>query len=135
MKGIEVAFQGIITREATAKISRQGREWINMRVTVQIGAENEENILVAAFAPDLVAMLPMLVRHVEVYIEGKLRLQSLYEEGGAAHPCLAVTANTIMPLGVIGEKKRTTSRAKKAPPRKSVKATPAEPVFNDDLPF
>lgn len=134
MKGIEIACEGVITRAAEPRVSKKGREWLTFQMVVTIAEDAEEILQVAAFAPDHVALAPILASHVEVYVEGKLRLRRWKdEENGCVYSQLCVSASKIELIGLIGNRRPRTKKKPRADsaPTAAGAATP----FNDPLPF
>ena len=111
MKGIHAAIQGRLGADVDLRRSQSGKDWC--RLSVGVGAVFEEKA----------RALAGLAKDADVYVEGRLWLNTWNGKDGAQRTGLAVTAWEVVPLGQIGRKRPSARR-------------PADAVsFNDPLPF
>ncbi len=135
MKGIACAFEGRLGRDAEVKTARaSGRRFVALSVIEGEGDEAQW-VNVLCWSDSLADIVPSLVKGVEVYVRGKIRLRSWDSDQGTRYG-LSVSAELVEPLALIGRDKP------KAPPKARGKAkvdsqAPLEKTqpFNDALPF
>jgi single-stranded DNA-binding protein len=135
MKGIEVAFEGRLGRDAQLRTSSAGREWLSLSVIV--GEEGDEQwVSVASWSHTIAELGPVLVKGAQVYIEGKVKLRTWQGPEGMQSG-LSVSASLVQPLALIGNRKPKRPRAEKTRATSAAKRTdPNSPIpFNDALPF
>lgn len=139
MKGIHVAFDATVEQQGELrKSAKTGREWLSVAVTVATTEQETESVAISAFFGEIDVVAPLLMAGVEVYIEGKIRLQRWQDEAGNMRPRLVVAASKIEPKGLIGERRPKKPRTAKPEAAKPEAATPniKEPApFSDPLPF
>ena len=77
MRGIQAAFTGKLGQDAELKTSKSGNPWLSLHVAVD-GASEEATtwIRVVVFGEMATELHPALKKGAEVYVEGKLRLES-----------------------------------------------------------
>lgn len=130
MKGIEVAFEGKLGRDAQLRTSAAGREWLSLSVIVGEG-DDEQWVSVASWSHTIAELAPTLIKGAQVYVEGKVKLRTWQGPDGM-QAGLSVSASLVQPLALIGNRKpkktRTTSAAKRTDPNAPI-------PFNDALPF
>lgn len=131
MKGIDAALTGAVWQDAQLRTAKSGRQWLSLSVVV--GEEPEQQwVQVAAFFGDIDVLATQLVKGIETYIEGKIKLR-IWEGADGPRAGLSVVASVIQPLGLIGQK-----RPKKPRPNGTgkPKTDPNAPLpFDDVLPF
>src|SRR5262245_26777104 len=81
LMGIEVAFPGSLVRDAEAKTSKAGKQYLRINVRVENG-DKAEFINAMVFDPDAIAVADKLVKGARVYIEGKLSLDEWTAQDG-----------------------------------------------------
>jgi len=114
MKGIHTAFIGRLGRPPELRTSKSGKPYATFSVVVAIGPEDAQWLQVVAFGETAEA-LAGLPSGTSIYIEGHLRVETFEKRDGASATVLKVTASVALPLGQIGNKRRS------APVKKSSK--------------
>lgn len=141
MKGIEVAFDARITRDAEIKTARTGRTFLKFSVVHSKGEGEklkETWLSVLAWRESIAELCPDLKAGVEVYIEGEIE-QTQWESPEGSRTGLSVSASKVEPKGLIGRKKPKAAPKPRGKPKGAVDsqapiklhATP----FNDELPI
>jgi single-strand DNA-binding protein len=108
MRGIHAAFEGRLGRDAELRTTRQGKSWLAASIAVDIEGEGDALITwvrVAYFEEDAGSLVGTLQKGVEVYCEGRLRLDTWTAKDGLKRTSLSVVAWQIVPLGQIGRKR------------------------------
>jgi single-strand DNA-binding protein len=108
MRGIHAAFEGRLGRDAELRATKQGKPWLSFSLAVD--TEGEEDALttwvrVAYFGEDAESLSGRLQRGVEVYCEGRLKLDTWTAKDGLKRTGLSVVAWKVVPLGQIGRKR------------------------------
>jgi len=132
---IECAFDATISRDAEVKTASNGRSFIAFSVTVSDGKE-EQWLSVSAWSDHLKDLAPSLVKGVEVYVTGRLRMRH-WETPQGSRSSLQVSADGITPKWLIGAKKPKAPRGgkkAKADPQRPLEGADGRP-FDDSLPF
>lgn len=127
MKGIQVAFEARLGRDAEMKTARHsGRQFMVMSV-IEGDGDDVQWLNVTAWSESLADIVSHLTKGTEVYIEGKIKLRSWEDQDGNARSGLSVSANLVQPLALIGR-----SRPKKPRAKLTQKIDPQAPIeFND----
>jgi single-strand DNA-binding protein len=104
VKGIQCAFTGKCGRHAELKTSKSGNPWLSLHVAVDAEVSEEATtwIRVAVFGQLATRLHPDLKKGAEVYVEGKLRLESWTGKDGRERTGLSVAASRVEVLGGIG---------------------------------
>ena len=103
MRGIVCAFTGTCGQDPELKTSKAGKPWLSLHVAVD-GASEEATtwVRVAVFGDLATRGPPDLRKGAEVYVEGKLRLESWTGRDGRERSGLRVAAAKVEVLGRIG---------------------------------
>jgi single-stranded DNA-binding protein len=138
---IECAFFGSLVRDAEAKTSKAGKQYLRLNVRVENG-ETAQFINTTVFDQDAIHVADKMVKGARVYVEGRLTLDTWTAQDGAARHGLSAAAWHCR-LSEIGRNKP--KREKPAAPAASGRARAArsdyEPIgggtadLNDDVPF
>ena len=86
--GIEAAFLGTLGKDAEAKTSGTGKQYLRANVRVGDG-ERAQWVNVTAFDADAIAAASKFVKGAAVYIEGRLSLDKWTDHGGASRTGLS----------------------------------------------
>lgn len=141
MKGIEVALQGKMAKDAELRRSDAGREWLALQVETDAGADW---VSVGSWSHTIQELAPALTAGTEVYVEGKLKIHKYEGRNGAERYWLTVQASLVQPLGVIGQKKPKRTRAPAEKKKKKANGSTAYQTsaavnaplpFDDDIPL
>jgi single-strand DNA-binding protein len=109
MRGIHAAFEGRLGREAELRTTKQGKPWLSF--SLALDTEGEDDTLattwvrIAYFGEDAESLSGNLQKGVEVYCEGRLKLDTWTAKDGLKRTGLSVVAWQIVPLGQIGRKR------------------------------
>ena len=80
MHGIHAAFEGRLGREAELRATKQGKPWPTASIAVNTEGEDDTLITtwvrVAYFGKDAESLVGRLQKGLEVYCEGRLRLDT-----------------------------------------------------------
>jgi single-strand DNA-binding protein len=128
MKGIQCAFTGKIGQGPELKTSKAGNPWLSLHVAIDAEGEAEGTTWarVVVFGGLATELHPALRKGTEVYVEGKLRLESWTGKDGRERSGLSVAGSRVEVLGRIGFDPH---------PRGSTDPPVAQPEFEQDLPF
>jgi single-strand DNA-binding protein len=134
MHGIHAAFEGRLGREAELRATKKGKPWLSFSLAVDTEGEDDALtttwVRVAYFGEDADSLVGRLQKGVEVYCEGRLRLDTWTPKDGVRRSGLSIVAWQIVPLGQIGRKRP------KAPHKKGPILSQAGHVLTDDaIPF
>lgn len=137
MKGIVVAFQGLLAADAKYKTTNAGKPFLSFGVLV--GEDNTEKqwVSVLAWSESITDIHAYLKAGVEVYVEGKLKA-GLWQGKDGPRVSLTVSATKVEHLGLIGKSKPKAPRAPRAKATKVDSQAPIEgrtaaPAFNDSI--
>lgn len=134
MKGIEVALVGRLAKDAEVRTSKAGQEW--MLLPMVVGEQPDEQwVSVSSWSHTVAELAPQLVKGVDLYVEGKLKLRTWQGDDGTTRSTLAVSANLIQPMALIGNRKPKKPRAEKAKVGEASAAVHQPLPFNDDIGF
>ena len=126
MKGIEAACVGKLRKDAELRETQNGRQWL--AIPLIVGEEDDAQYVAAsAWAGDLQELAQALKAGTAVYVEGKIRVKLWDRSGERPVPSIWLTARTVQPMGLIGER-----RPKRQAARKAAKA---KTDVNAPLPF
>lgn len=114
MKGIHCALQGRLGAAVELRRSASGKDWC--RLSVGVGEGEETAWVSVSVFEEKARALAGLNKGAEVYIEGRLSLNTWIGKDGAERTGLSVTASEVIPLGRIGRKRPKPHQAE-APPR------------------
>jgi single-strand DNA-binding protein len=108
MHGIHAAFEGRLGREAELRATKKGKPWLSFSLAVD--TEGEEDTLttwvrVAYFGENAESLGGKLQKGVEVYCEGRLKLDTWTANDGLKRTSLSVMVWKVVPLGQIGRKR------------------------------
>lgn len=132
MKGIACAFEGRLGRDAEMKTTNAGRAFLAFSVIV--GEDDDAQWLnVSAWSDHLTELAPSLVKGVEVYIQGKLKLRHWQSTDGP-RAGLQVSAEVVQPKALIGRARPKAPRKArgKVDSQRPIEAAGAAP-FNDSI--
>ena len=108
MDGIACALQGRIAQDPEKRWTGQGTAMLNLSIAV---ADNKaapdaptEWVRVTLWGEKADELAPKLRKGVEVYVEGRLRLNTWQAADGQQRASLNVSAWTVQPLGQIGRR-------------------------------
>jgi single-strand DNA-binding protein len=103
VRGIQAAFTGKLGQDAELKTSKHGKPWASLHVAVD-GASEEATtwIRVVMFGEWATELHPVLKKGAEVYVEGKLRLESWVGRDSRERSGLSVAVAKLVVLGRIG---------------------------------
>ena len=131
---IEAAFLGTLGRDAEAKTSNAGKQYLRANVRVGDG-ERAQWVNVTAFDADAIATADKFVKGAAVYIEGRLSLDKWTDHGGASRSgfsCMSWHCR----LAQIGRRKTTRTRHTGGEQTSTADApAPSAPDFDDEVPF
>jgi single-strand DNA-binding protein len=104
VKGIQAAFTGTCGQDAELKTSKAGKPWLSFSVAIDTEGEAPGTTWarVVVFGGLATERHPALQKGAEVYVEGKLRLESWTGKDGRERTGLSVTASRVEVLGRIG---------------------------------
>jgi single-strand DNA-binding protein len=109
MHGIHAAFEGRLGREAELRTTKQGKPWLSASIAVDTEGEDDTLpttwVRMAYFGEDAESLVGRLQKGVEVYCEGRLRLDTWTAKDGLKRSGLSVVAWKVVPLGQIGRKR------------------------------
>jgi single-strand DNA-binding protein len=114
MDGLVCAFLGRVGQDAELKWTQSGTALVHVSVLVQDGkaAEGQSQwIRVGHFGDDAEDLAQKLVKGSEVYVEGRLKMNSWQSADGTPRSGLNVTAWKLEPLGQIGRRAARPTRA------------------------
>lgn len=109
MRGIHCALQGRLGADVELRRSQSGKDWA--RLSVGVGEGDDLIWASVSVFEERAAAAAGLLKGAEVYIEGRLSLNSWTGRDGEKRTGLSVTAWEVIPLGRIGRKRpRSQSR-------------------------
>lgn len=103
MNHVEVALVGRVSQEPQVRESKAGKPWCAVNVGVGEG-DAVQWVKVLAFG-DMAATAGGLAKGVNVYVEGRGRVEQWTTKTGEARPTLSVTATRLDVLGRIGRRR------------------------------
>ena len=126
MDGIHVAFLGRVGQDAELKWTSNGTPLVNVSVLVQDSKASDGQgqwVRCGRFGDDAEELARQLVKGTEVYVEGRLKMNTWQAADGTPRSGLNVTAWKLEALGQIGrrrpaaaERRRTHGFDSTAPP-------------------
>jgi single-strand DNA-binding protein len=125
MDGLTCAFIGRVGQDAELKWTQNGTPLVNVSVLVQdskVGDGAAQWIRVGHFGDTAEDLAQQLVKGAEVYVEGRLKMNTWTTADGTPRSGLNVTAWKLEPLGQIGKR----APARKAAHRSSDQRVTAE---------
>jgi len=137
MSGIEAAMFGVLARDAEAKISKTGKQYL--RFTLRVGADDSVQwVSVLAFDPAAIEAVGKMVTGARVYVEGTLSADKYTGKDGTERLGLTVMSWHCK-LSQIGRNK---VRSRDDGNQKVPASARGEPVgqsqsaeFDDEVPF
>jgi single-strand DNA-binding protein len=104
VKGIQAAFTGKLGQDAELKTSKAGKPWLSFSVAIDAEGESDGTTWarIVVFGGLATERHPDLKKGAEVYVEGKLRLESWTGKDGRERTGLSVAAAKVDVLGRIG---------------------------------
>jgi single-strand DNA-binding protein len=131
---IEAAFFGTLGRDAEAKTSAKGKQYVRLAVRIGDG-DDVQWVQVTSFDPDALAAAERLVKGAKVYVEGRLTLDEWTGSDGAQRHGLSVLSFHTR-LAAIGRNKPQ-KRAGDSGLAQGPQATPPRPndFYSDDIDF
>ena len=82
MSGIECAFFGVLGRDAEAKTSQVGKDYLRLNVRTGDG-DKAQWVNVTSFDVQAIAAAEKLVKGARVYVEGQIKLDKWTDKDGA----------------------------------------------------
>jgi single-stranded DNA-binding protein len=131
MSAIECAFFGALGRDAEAKTSKNGKNYLRLNMRVGDG-ETAQWISVTAFDQRAIEQADKFVKGARVYVEGKLSSDEWTAQDGTKRHGLSVMSWHCR-LSEIGRNKSTHKNGD-AKPRPQTKLA-AGNNFDDEIPF
>lgn len=108
MDGLQAAFVGrVVGQGAELKWTSNGTPLVNVSVLVQdskAGDGEAQFVRVGHFGDDAEDLAQQLTKGVEVYVEGRLKLNTWQATDGTPRSGLNVTAWRLEPVGQIGRR-------------------------------
>ena len=130
MKSIHCALQGRLCADMELRQSASGKDWA--RLSVGVGEGDEVTWVSVAVFEEKARALAGLAKGVEVYVEGRLTMNTWEGKDGQQRTGLSVAAWEVQPMGQIGRRKpKVQSRDEYERPRDEQCAVP----FDDPLRF
>lgn len=112
MNGVTVALTGRLGADAEFRSIAGGTAFLTFNVAVnddkRVAAEEIEWVRCAVFGKDALPIASRLVKGVEVYVEGRARVDQWVSSDGQHRAVLTVNAWTVHPLGQIGRRRPPT---------------------------
>lgn len=104
MRGIQCALTGKLHQDVELKTSKTGKPYLTFSVAIDMEASEEATTWarVVVFGGLATELHPALRKGAEVYVEGKLRLESWTGRDGRERTGLSVAAARVEVLGKIG---------------------------------
>lgn len=137
MSGLEVAFFGVLGRDAESKISGSGRNYLRLNVRVGDG-DAVQWVGVTCFDSKAIDVVDKLTKGARVYVEGRLTLDEWTGQDGAKRHGLSTVAWHCR-LSAIGCNRPKREQNEKAPASGRERANRSDfapagvkPTFNDD---
>ncbi len=138
---IECALTGTLTRDATSKISKSGKKYLQLNLRIGDGdAAQWVNALVFDTEAIDAAAAGKMVKGTTAYLEGRLSLDEWTSQDGARRQGLSVMARYCR-LPEIGRNRPKKPTAKKAAATSTTTATtgekpaPEPSFYSDPIPF
>ena len=103
MRGIDCAFEGQLIRDAEPRTAKSGTRWTKLSLAVDLDAQTEF-VAVSAFG-ELADEAARLRKGVQVYVEGRLKLNRFSKSDGTLQTTLAIAAWRIVPMRQIGRRR------------------------------
>jgi single-stranded DNA-binding protein len=134
MSSIETAFTGRVGQEPTLRESKAGKPWLSFSVAVGED-ENVQWVQIAVFGSRAEELAGSLKKSDRVYVEGRLRLNTWTGRDGAPQAGLSVAASLAQPLGQIGAKRPSKSKAVVSKSAVHAPLGKDQIALNDPIPF
>jgi single-stranded DNA-binding protein len=129
---IEAALVGVLGRDATLKVSKTDKRFIQFSVAV--GSNDRTTwVNIITFDAATLELAGTLLKGARVYVEGRLTLGEWTGKDGAARQGLSVLA-TYVRVSEIGESKAKPKRSNKPRSRTGKPAAKGD-FFSDPIPF
>ena len=142
MRGLEVAFWGVLGKGPELKTSRSGKPWTSLNIAVVIGkaddgAEVSQWVRVAVFGDAATTICERARKGDKVYVEGNLTLDTWTAADGEKRHGLSVLAWKCEKLAQIGKNrpKRAVSGPDDTRPADKMPTDKGGRDFSDPLPF
>jgi single-stranded DNA-binding protein len=130
MKGIHSALQGRLGQDVELRKSSTGKDWA--RLSVGVGEGDEVTWVSVSVFEEKARALEGVTKGVELYLEGRLTLNTWTGKDGQQRTGLAVTAWRVEVLGQIG---RRSGGSTLAPPEKAAQPKAKREELDDPIPF
>lgn len=105
---IECAFVGRLAQEPQMRESKAGKRWASL--SIAIGAGDEVTWVRVAVFGEAADLIGGLAKGTQVYVEGRIKLESWTDKDGELRSGLGVAASLVQPLGQIGRKRASAAR-------------------------
>ena len=140
MKGIAVAFEGRLGRDAEIKTAKaSGKPFLAMSIIEGDEDDGAHWLNVVAWSESLTEIAAHLTKGTQVYVEGKIKLRSWETPEGERRSGLSVSASLVQPLALIGRSRPKATRKTSAAQARGANQTSAavhQPLpFDDAIPF
>jgi single-strand DNA-binding protein len=108
MDGLHCAFIGRVGNDAELRFTASGTPLVNVSVLVQdskAATDAGQWVRVGHFGDDVEDLVPQLTKGIDVYVEGRLKLNTWQAGDGTPRSGLNVTAWRLEPIGQIGRRR------------------------------
>jgi single stranded DNA-binding protein len=105
MKGIHCALQGRLGQDVELRRTATGKDWC--RLSVGVGEGDEVTWVSVVVFEEKAKVLERTPKGVEVYVEGRISLNTWTGKDGQQRTGLSVTAWRVEVLGQIGKQRLT----------------------------
>jgi single-stranded DNA-binding protein len=102
VRGIHAALEGGLGQDVELRRSESGKDWA--RLSVGVGEGDHVTWVSVSVFEEKARALAGLCKGAEIYIEGRLSLNTWTGRDGVERTGLSVTAQQAMPLGQIGRR-------------------------------
>jgi len=130
---IETAFFGALGRDAEAKTSKNGKNYLRLNVRAGDG-DDAQWLSVMAFDPRAIEQADKFLKGARVYVEGRLSADEWTNAEGVKRFGLSVMSWHCR-LSEIGRNKSARKNGDAKPPAQDKPAAAAGNDFNDEIPF
>jgi single-stranded DNA-binding protein len=113
MNGIAAAFTGKLFQDAEQRYLQDGTPMLTFSVCVEDAKPDpskREWVRCVVYGDQVLELAERLLAPVEVYVEGRLRLNEWTGQDGANRAGLRLTAWAVQPQGQIGRRRPTSQR-------------------------
>jgi single-strand DNA-binding protein len=133
MSGIEAAFFGALGRDAEAKTSKSGKNYLRLNVRVGDG-DAVQWVSVMVFGDEVPELALKLRKGARVYVEGSIKLDQWTAQDGTKRHSLNVLSWHCR-LASIGHNKPARARDNRDRKPSATAAATGNDFHNDEIPF